>query len=60
MFSLEQTSYIVSENATSQSDFEVCVVLVNEQGVRPQMEIDVIISATNESIGGIHKCQWLH
>jgi hypothetical protein len=44
MVSLEQAAYVVLENASS---LEVCVIIVNGPDIVPQMEMNVIVFATN-------------
>lgn len=52
IISFEQTRYKTLENASSPSGFEVCVITVNGPGIVPQMNMDVIVFATNGSDGG--------
>lgn len=52
IISFEQTRYTTLENASSATGFEVCVVIVNGPGIVPQMNMDVMVFATNGSDGG--------
>lgn len=58
IISFEQASYIALENTSSATGFEVCVVILNGPGIVPQMNMNVIIFATNGSDGGNLK-YWL-
>ena len=44
--------YVAMENSSSPNELEVCVIIVNGPGIVPQMEMDVIVFATNISDQG--------